>query len=113
MHTARCHAHLVKESLTTGILNVHYDSMQMTVFYEDQSIGGMPLMCPFYQEPKNTMVIARILGGASLSPMKQQWEQFMAARGLGEVVFRIEVTSIIWFKILPSYRDKRCQIYFS
>ncbi|PIN09510.1 hypothetical protein CDL12_17915 [Handroanthus impetiginosus] len=128
-------------NLTTRNVNqnigVYYDSMQMTVFYEDQSIGGKPLLFPFYQEPKNTTVIAGPLGGASLTVTNQRWEQFLAARGRGEVVFRVEVTSIIRFKIstwnskhhrmhancpagvgpdgliLPIYRDKRCPVYFS
>ncbi|KAH6764605.1 Late embryogenesis abundant hydroxyproline-rich glycoprotein family [Perilla frutescens var. hirtella] len=118
-------------------IGVYYDSMQVAVFYnEDQSIGGSPVLFPFYQEPKNTTVIAGVLGGAALTATGQQWQQMVADLARGEVVFRIEITSVIRFKIsswdskrhrmhanclvhvgpdgsiLPIYRDKRCPVYF-
>lgn len=118
-------------------IGVYYDSMQLTVYYqESQSIGGSPLLFPFYQEPKNTTIIAGQLGGAAQTVTSQLWQQFMADRQRGEVVFRLEVTSIIRFKIstwdskrhrmhancavrvgpdgliLPIYKDKRCPVYF-
>ncbi|GFP79083.1 protein yls9 [Phtheirospermum japonicum] len=118
-------------------IGVYYDSMQVAVFYEDQSIGGASVLFPFYQEPKNTTVIAGQLSGAALTVTSQRWQQFMAARTRGEVVFRLEVTSVIRFRIstwdskrhrmhancpvgvgpdgllLPSYRVNRCPVYFS
>ncbi|XP_051136332.1 NDR1/HIN1-like protein 26 [Andrographis paniculata] len=118
-------------------IGIYYDSSAITVFYEDQSIGGAPVLFPFYQEPKNTTVIAGVLGGASLTVTNQRWQQFLAARARGEVVFRLEITSTIRFKIsswdskrhrvhancpvgvgpdgliLPAYRDRKCPVYFS
>ncbi|KAL6542900.1 hypothetical protein OROHE_010420 [Orobanche hederae] len=118
-------------------IGVYYDSMQLAVFYEDRSIGGSPVLFPFYQEPKNTTVIAGRLGGASLTVTSQVWQQFVAARAGGQVVFRLEVSSVIRFRIstwdskrhklhancpvgvgpdgllLPSYRVNRCPVYFS
>ncbi|KAL0321158.1 UNVERIFIED_CONTAM: hypothetical protein Sradi_5377300 [Sesamum radiatum] len=118
-------------------MGVYYDTMQLTVFYMDQSIGGMPLLPPFYQEPKNTTIIAGQLGGDALRVTNQLWQQFLADRARGQVVFRLEITSIIRFKIstwdskrhtmhancpvgvgpdgfiLATYRDKRCPVYFS
>ncbi|KAL8461346.1 hypothetical protein ACS0TY_031909 [Phlomoides rotata] len=118
-------------------IGVYYDSMQLTVFYEDQRVGGSPVLFPFYQKPKNTTVIAGELGGATLTVTSQRWKQFMADLGRGEVVFRLEFRSTIRFRIwswdskhhkmhvrcpvgvgpdgliLPSYKDKRCPLYFS
>ncbi|KAL7142772.1 hypothetical protein ABFS83_08G146300 [Erythranthe nasuta] len=118
-------------------IGVYYDSMQLTVYYQDQSIGGSPLSNPFYQEPKKTAVFAGTLGGAALTVTGQQWQQFTADKARGEVVFRLEVASTIRFKIstwdskrhkmhancpvgvgpdgliLPSYKDRRCPVYFS
>ncbi|KAL3615006.1 hypothetical protein CASFOL_040667 [Castilleja foliolosa] len=114
-------------------IGVYYDSMQVAVFYEDQSVGGEPVLFPFYQGPKNTTVIAGQLSGVA----SERWHQFMAARTRGEAVFRLEVTSVIRFRIsswdskrhrmhancpvgvgqdgslLPSYRVNRCPVYFS
>ncbi|KAK4386670.1 hypothetical protein Sango_2537600 [Sesamum angolense] len=118
-------------------MGVHYDTMQLTVFYQDQNIGGMPFLPPFYQEPKNTTIIAGQLGGDTLRVTSQLWQQILADRARGQVVFRFEITSIIRFKIstwdskrhtmhancqvgvgpngfiLATYRDKRCPVYFS
>ncbi|KAI3456410.1 hypothetical protein Pfo_013073 [Paulownia fortunei] len=117
-------------------IGIYYDSMHLTVYYEDQSIGGSPLLFPFYQEPKNTTVIAGQLGGPNLTGTSQRWQQFIADLGRGEVVFRLDITSTIRFKIstwdskrhkmhancpvgvgpdgliLPNYKDKRCPVYF-
>ncbi|KAK6149800.1 hypothetical protein DH2020_017325 [Rehmannia glutinosa] len=118
-------------------IGIYYDSTQLTVYYEEQSIGGAHLLFPFYQEPKNTTVIAGQLGGTNLTVTSQRWHQFMADLGRGEVAFRLEITSTIRFRIwtwdskrhkvhancpvgvgpdgliLPNYKDKRCPVYFS
>ncbi|XP_022886511.1 NDR1/HIN1-like protein 26 [Olea europaea var. sylvestris] len=114
----------------------YYDAIQMTVNYQDQSIGGETLALPFYQEPKNTTILAGILGGNSLRVTAGQWRQFMADHSRGAVAFSIELSSTIRFKIstweskhhriratcpvavgadgslLTTDRDKRCQVYF-
>lgn len=119
------------------IMGVYYDSMQLAVYYQDQHIGGSPLLFPFYQKPKNTTVIVGQLSGATLRVSSEQWQQFVADLGRGEVLFRLDVTSTIRFRIsswrskhhkmhahcpvgvgpdgfiLPNYKDKRCRLYFS
>ncbi|XP_073311930.1 NDR1/HIN1-like protein 26 [Primulina huaijiensis] len=118
-------------------IGIYYDSMQVTVYYQDQSIGSSPVLSSFYQKPKNTTIIAGTLRGASLTVNSEQWEQFMATRAQGQAVFRLDVVSVIRFKIsswdskhhkmhadcpvgvgpdgliLPVYKDKRCSVYFS
>lgn len=114
-------------------IGVYYDSMEYAVYYhEDQSMGGSPLLFPFYQEPKNTTIIA----GQLRATTGQLWQQAAADKARGEVAFRVEVTSVIRFKIsswdskrhrmhancavrvgpdgsiLPLYREKRCPVYF-
>ncbi|KAL3850841.1 hypothetical protein ACJIZ3_012723 [Penstemon smallii] len=118
-------------------IGVYYDTMQVTVFYQDLIIGGSPVLFSFFQEPKNTTIIAGQLSGATLTVTSQRWQQFMADRARGEVVFRLEITATIRFKIstwdskrhrmhancpvgvgpdgllLPSYRVKKCPVYFN
>ncbi|XP_075499529.1 NDR1/HIN1-like protein 3 [Primulina tabacum] len=118
-------------------IGIYYDSMQVTVYYQDQSIGSSPVLSSFYQKPKNTTIIAGTLRGASLTVNSERWEQFMATRAQGQAVFRLDVVSVIRFKIsswdskhhkmhadcpvgvgpdgliLPIYKDKRCSVYFS
>lgn len=119
-------------------IGVYYDSVQVAVFYqEDQNIGGSPVLFPFYQEPKNTTVIAGTLSGPGLTATGQQWQQIAADRARGDAVFRLEITSVIRFKIsswdskrhrmhancpvhvgsdgsiLWDYKEKRCPVYFN
>ncbi|KAL0398723.1 UNVERIFIED_CONTAM: hypothetical protein Sradi_2215600 [Sesamum radiatum] len=118
-------------------IGIYYDSMHFNVFYEDHSIGGSPLLFPFYQKPKNTTIIAGQLGGAPLTVTRRQWQKFTADLARGQVVFRVQITSTIRFKIsswdskrhkmranclvgvgpdgsiLPIYKDKRCPTYFT
>ncbi|CAI9755124.1 unnamed protein product [Fraxinus pennsylvanica] len=114
----------------------YYDAIQITVNYRDQSIGGETLAFPFYQEPKNTTILAGILGGNSLRVTAGQWRRLVADRWRGVVVFSIELSSTIRFKIstwkskrhrihatcpvavgangsiLATDKDKSCQVYF-
>uniref|UniRef100_A0A5B7BKQ3 Late embryogenesis abundant protein LEA-2 subgroup domain-containing protein n=2 Tax=Davidia involucrata TaxID=16924 RepID=A0A5B7BKQ3_DAVIN len=118
-------------------IGIYYDSMDVKLYYKDQSIGGTSLLIPFYQEPKNTTVLYGVLSGASLTVNNQRWAQFLADRAKGTVIFRLEVSSTIRFKvftwisrrhkmhancavgvgpdgsILASYKDKRCPLYFT
>lgn len=118
-------------------IGVNYESMDGAVYYRDQKIGYTPLLFPFYQEPKNTTIVNAVLSGATLTVNSQRWTEFQGDRARGSVVFRLEVTSVIRFKIstweskrhtmhancdagvgpdgsiLPLYRDKRCPVYFS
>lgn len=111
--------------------------MDGSVFYKDQKIGSTPLLFPFYQQPKNTTDVIGVLSGATLTVNNQRWTEFLSDRSRGSVVFRLELTSTIRFKvstwdskdhrmhancdvgvgpdgaILALYKDKRCSVYFS
>ncbi|XP_057764818.1 NDR1/HIN1-like protein 26 [Salvia miltiorrhiza] len=119
------------------IMGVYYDSVQLAVYYQENIIGGSPVLFPLYQKPKTTTVINGQLSGATLRVSEQRWQQFVADLGKGEVVFRLDISSTIRFRIwkwhskrhkmhahcpvgvgpdgfiLPHYRDKRCPLYFS
>ncbi|XP_059627558.1 NDR1/HIN1-like protein 26 [Cornus florida] len=118
-------------------IGIYYDSMQVTLFYEDQNIGGNSLLFPFYQDSKNTTILYDVLGGASLTVNNDRWTKFTADLAKGTVIFRLELKSSIRFKIytwrskhhkmhakcevgvgpdgliLARYKDKRCPVYFS
>ncbi|QCE08391.1 NDR1/HIN1-like protein 26 [Vigna unguiculata] len=118
-------------------IGVNYESMDAAVFYRDQKIGYTPLLFPFYQEPKNTTEVDGELSGASLTVSSERWSEFQSDRADGSVVFRLELTSVIRFKIssweskrhtmhancdvgvgsdgslLTNFKDKRCPVYFS
>ncbi|XP_028107799.1 NDR1/HIN1-like protein 26 [Camellia sinensis] len=139
--TTRYYVHRVRESLTTRIskivIGIHYDAMQVTLYYQDQAIGKTFLLFPFYQKPKNTTVLYGVLSGATLTVNSNRWMQFQNDRDQGVVVFRLQVTSTIRFKvskwdskhhkmhanceagvgpdgsILANYKDKRCPVYFT
>ncbi|KAA8515462.1 hypothetical protein F0562_018927 [Nyssa sinensis] len=80
-------------------IGVFYDAMDVTLYYQDLGIGRTSLLFPFYQEPKNTTVLAGVLSGASLTVTNQRWAQFLADRSRGTVIFRLEVSSTIRFKV--------------
>lgn len=119
-------------------IGVHYDSMDGSVFYKDQSIGSKPLLFPFYQGPKNTTAVGDTITVTTLKENGQRWTEIMNERRMaGVVVFRLEIISIIRFQIskwhsrphrmhancevsvgpdgvmLPLYKDKRCPVYFT
>ncbi|KAG4143781.1 hypothetical protein ERO13_D06G212900v2 [Gossypium hirsutum] len=147
-HTARYYAHRVRESFTNRVIKIlyrnsnphigiYYDSMVGSVFYKDQQIGSAPLMDPFYQEPKTTTIVYSTFGAATLTVNSNRWKEFMDARQQGTVIFRLEITSVIRFKvttwdtkhhklhvncdvavgpdgtILPTWKNKKCPVYFS
>ncbi|XAR65608.1 hypothetical protein NMG60_11009776 [Bertholletia excelsa] len=119
-------------------IGVHYDTaQQVTVYYHDQSIGTTSLLFPFYQRPKTSIEISGALSGDTLTMSNDLWTQIQGDRANGAAIFRLEVTSTIRFKVstwnskshkmhancdvgvgpdgsmLPSYKDKRCSVYFS
>ena len=111
--------------------------MDGSVYYKDQKVGSTPLLFPFYQEPKNTTVVDGQLSGATLTVSSGRWEEFMSELSQGSVMLRLELTSVIKFKvytweshrhrmhanceaavgpdgmILGTYKGKRCPLYFS
>lgn len=119
------------------IIGVYYDSMQVAVYYQEQIIGGSPVLFPFYQRAKNTTVIAGQLSGDTLRVSVERWQQLAVDLGKGEVDFRFDISSTIRFRIsgwhskrhkmharcpvgvgpdgliLPKFQDKRCPLYFS
>ncbi|KAG4998410.1 hypothetical protein JHK82_029193 [Glycine max] len=80
-------------------IGVYYESMDGAVYYRDQKIGSKPLLYPFYQQPKNTTEVDGDLSGATLTVSSQRWSEFQSDRADGSVVFRLELTSVIRFKI--------------
>ncbi|OWM77653.1 hypothetical protein CDL15_Pgr017053 [Punica granatum] len=118
-------------------IGVYYDSMEGTVYYRDQNIGSKSLLFPFYQEPKTTTVITDVLSGATLTVNNQRWMEFTNDRAQGTLVFRVDLTSTIRFKvstwnskrhrmhancdvsvgadgmILAASKGKRCPVYFT
>ncbi|EXB31399.1 hypothetical protein L484_014826 [Morus notabilis] len=119
-------------------IGIRYDSMEGSVYYRDQKIGTKPLMHePFSQEPKNTTVIDGTFSGATLTVSSQRWMEFTNDRARGMVVFRLELTSMIRFRvssweskrhrmhancdvdvgpdglILPGSKNRKCPVYFA
>ncbi|CAA2961910.1 NDR1 HIN1 26 [Olea europaea subsp. europaea] len=115
----------------------YFDAMQITVNYQEQNIGNVILLFPFYQEPKNTTILYGNIGGAALKLSGELWQQIVADRTRGTLTFSLGLSSSIRFKIfawiskrhrihatcavgvgsdgfiLPSYKDKRCPVYFT
>lgn len=111
--------------------------MDGAVFYKDQKIGSKQLLHPFYQEPKNTTVVADVFTGEALTVNSHRWTEFINDRAAGKVAFRLEISSTIRFKIkmwgskhhqvhancdvsvgpddviLPILKEKRCPVYFT
>ncbi|XWS12792.1 hypothetical protein CRYUN_Cryun37aG0120700 [Craigia yunnanensis] len=118
-------------------IGIYYDTMVGSVFYKDQQIGSTPLLDPFYQEPKTTTIVYGTFGAATLTVNSNRWKEFMDDRQQGMVVFRLDITSVIRFKlstwdtkhhkihvncdvavgpdgsILPAWKNKKCPVYFS
>ncbi|XP_050367405.1 NDR1/HIN1-like protein 26 [Argentina anserina] len=119
-------------------IGIYYDSMDAAVYYKDQRIGLISSILPeFYQGPKNTTEVEGSFTGASLTVSSQRWMEFMNDRAKGTVVFRLDLTSTIRFKIstwnskrhrlhtncdigvgqdgliLATSKDKRCPVYFT
>lgn len=119
-------------------IGVHYDSMDGSIFYKDQSIGSKPLLFPFYQGPKSTTDVEGTITVTTLKENGQRWTEIMNERNIARVVvFRLEIVSIIRFQIskwhsrphrmhancevsvgpdgviLPISKDKRCPVYFT
>ena len=118
-------------------IGIYYEAMNGSVYYKDQRIGSTPLLFPFYQEPKNTTVVDGVLSGAKLTVSSKRWDEFQSDRSRGSVVFSLELTSRIRFKlsmwdskrhrihancdvgvgpngmILDSYKNKKCPVYLS
>lgn len=118
-------------------IGIYYNDMQVTAYYDDQRIGGQPVLFPFYQGPKNSTVISSTLSGTTLTVNNGRWMQFLGDRTRGKVIFRLEITSTIKFKIstwdskwhklhanceaavgadgmlLAGYKESRCKTYFS
>lgn len=118
-------------------IGIYYNSMNGTVYYNDQNFGWKQLVFQFYQKPKETTVVADEMSGSALTVSHQHWTKFMKERAAGIVVLRLEITSNIRFKIstwqskrhqvhancdvsvgsdgflLSTYMDKRCPVYFT
>ncbi|XVF40658.1 hypothetical protein PTKIN_Ptkin01aG0132100 [Pterospermum kingtungense] len=118
-------------------IGIYYDSMVGSVYYRNQRIGSTPLLRPLYQEPKTTSIVYGTFDAATLTVNSKSWNEFMGDRKGGSVLFRLDITSAIRFKvstwdskhhilhvscevavgpdgtILPAWLNKRCPVYFS
>ncbi|RAL49624.1 hypothetical protein DM860_001915 [Cuscuta australis] len=120
-------------------IGIWYDAVAVAVSYEDQVIGNASFPKRFFQQPKNTTVFAGSMGGAAaLNRMARQWAGLVGGASRGLVLFRLEVTSGIRFKVaswwstkqhrmhakcmvgvgedgslLPAYKDNICPLYFN
>ncbi|KAJ6767281.1 hypothetical protein OIU79_023111 [Salix purpurea] len=118
-------------------IGYYYDSVEALVYYRSQVIGSAPLVDSFYQEPKNTTILYKVLSGATLNMTSDLWTEFTKDRAVGTVVFRVDITGLVRFKvstwdskrhrmhtncdvgvspdgsILASYKNKRCPVYFT
>ncbi|RVX08067.1 hypothetical protein CK203_014903 [Vitis vinifera] len=107
------------------------------ITFNDQRVATTSLLFPFYQEPKNTTVIYKELNGNSITENSERTMELMNDVAKGTVVFGLELTSTIRFKvstwktkghrmhancdvrvgqdgnILGAYKDKRCPVYFT
>nr|GEV08774.1 NDR1/HIN1-like protein 10 [Tanacetum cinerariifolium] len=134
--TAQVTLNLTARNLNIEI-GIYYDTMNLTLYYKDQTIAETPLLSPFYQFPKNTAIIYGTLSRPTLKIDKARWMQFLAARKCGEVSVKLDAASLIRFKVktwgsrrhkmhanceirvglngmlLPSDKGKRCPFYFS
>ncbi|KAL1188326.1 NDR1/HIN1-like protein 26 [Cardamine amara subsp. amara] len=118
-------------------VGVYYDSMQGSVYYKEKRVGSTKLTHPSYQGPKNTSWIDGALRGSTMAVNKDRWMEIERDRNQGKIVFRLEVVSVIRFKVytwhskshkmyancyievgwdgmlLSGTKDKRCPVYFT
>ncbi|GMH05349.1 hypothetical protein Nepgr_007189 [Nepenthes gracilis] len=53
----------------------------------------------FDQDPKTTTAVSTVLRGATLTVNSERWMEFLNDRAVGNVDFRLEITSVIKFDI--------------
>ncbi|CAH1448340.1 unnamed protein product [Lactuca virosa] len=118
-------------------IGIYYDTMNLTIYHQDQTIAESPILFPFYQSPRNAHLIYGTLSGPTLRIDRVRWGQLFDARKRGVVPFRIDVASSIRFKvstwdsrhhkmhanceigvgsngvILRSDEKKKCPVYFT
>ncbi|XP_013647354.1 uncharacterized protein LOC106352234 isoform X2 [Brassica napus] len=92
---------------------------------------------PNKKDPKNMSLIEGVLRGPTMTVNKDRWKQMGRDRNQGKVVFRLDVVSVIRFKVytwhskrhrmhancyvevgwdgmlLSQTKDKRCPVYFT
>ncbi|GAB4826680.1 hypothetical protein Ancab_033575 [Ancistrocladus abbreviatus] len=91
---------------------LHYESIQDAVYYQEQKIGGDVLAAEeFEQDAKNTTSLQGVLSGATLTVSGQQWTDIMKDHAAGNVQFRLEITSVIKFQVLPWWHTKKHKMY--
>ncbi|KAF3599503.1 hypothetical protein F2Q69_00037042 [Brassica cretica] len=118
-------------------VGVYYDSMEGSVYYKEKRVGSTKLIHPLYQDPKNTSLVEGDLRGPTMAVNKDRWKEMGRDRNQGKVVFRLDVVSVIGFKVyswhskmhrmhancyievgwdgmlLSKTKDKRCPVYFT
>ncbi|CAL9237867.1 unnamed protein product [Arabidopsis halleri] len=118
-------------------VGIYYDSMEGSVYYKEKRIGSTKLTNPFYQDPKNTSWVDGALRRPAMAVTKDRWMEMERDRNQGKIVFRLEVRSVIRFKVytwhskshkmyancyteigwdgmlLSGTKDKKCPVYFT
>ncbi|KAL4563104.1 hypothetical protein LXL04_027137 [Taraxacum kok-saghyz] len=118
-------------------VGIYYDTMNLTIYYQDQSIAESPLLFPFYQSPRHTAIVYGTLSGPTLKINRARWGHLLAARRRGAVQIKVDVESYIRYKvsawdgrhhkmhanceigvgsngaILASDKKKKCPVYFT
>ncbi|CAN8240824.1 unnamed protein product [Cochlearia groenlandica] len=118
-------------------VDVYYDSMEASVYYKEKRVGSTKLTHPVSQGPKNTSLIEGNLRGPTMAVNKDRWMEMGRDRDQGKVVLRLDVLSVIRFKVytwhskshrmhancyveigwdgmlLSGTKDKRCPVYFT
>ncbi|EEF43930.1 NDR1/HIN1-like protein 26 [Ricinus communis] len=118
-------------------IGFYYGKVVGSVYYKEMQVGYTQVLDQFYQEPKNTTALNGVLSGATLTVSSQRWMQFVNARAQGRVMFVLDISSDIRFKvstwgshhhrmhasceavvgsdgfILATYRNKKCPVYFT
>jgi len=118
-------------------IGVYYEAMEGSLYYRNNVIGSMQIPFPSYQGPKNTTKVNGVFNGATLTVNSQGWSEIQNDGADGTVMFILELTSVIKFKIsswesqrhrmhatcdagvgsngtlLSIYKDKRCTVDFA
>ncbi|KAL5773359.1 hypothetical protein ACOSP7_012951 [Xanthoceras sorbifolium] len=117
---------------------IFYEGLRGSVYYKDHRVVVEPILGSYYQEPKNTTALQKVMiGTMTMSTVdSQRWMEFTSDRVKGTVMFSLRFTSdvkyrkSIWDKtehrmrvkcvvgvgrdgsMLPYFRGKKCHVQF-
>ncbi|CAH9082374.1 unnamed protein product [Cuscuta europaea] len=87
-------------------IKIHYDAVLVKVSYDGQTIGNASFPKRFYQGAKNTTAFAGSITGAALNASSQHWTRLVAGASRGLVVFGLDLTSTIRFKVGSTWKSR-------